>query len=323
MDKDLVVEHNGMILDMDNFDFNSIVDGDAEEEAIAKQTEVIEDEDIGDLVEEIEEVEDEIVEEEVEEESEEVEEVVEEVEDGDEEVDYESYEITLPSGESVVLAEIVKGYKSAAEIEAARKEVDTVRQEFENQAAGLKQHLELAKLEAERVIEDYNGFDWVTLSKEDPAAYVENREFLDKYKARREEILTAMKDIKAHEEVEAQKAADAAAREANSILARDITGWGPEMYRSLMDYAIENDYSQDFIVNCTDPSIFKLLHKAMNFEKGVQKVTAKVKKIGSPQKVAKANAKVTKTVVDPKKQAVLKKIEKTGDMRDAFNYLED
>ncbi|WP_154140422.1 AAA family ATPase [Photobacterium damselae] len=43
---------------------------------------------------------------------------------------------------------------------------------------------EKAKLEANRVIEDYEGFDWLSLLKEDKDGYEENRVFLEKYKKR-------------------------------------------------------------------------------------------------------------------------------------------
>lgn len=311
-----VVGNDDMVLDMDAFDF-SMIDQDIEEVAPEKA--------------EVAEVEEE-KEEEVAEESEEEEEVAEEVEEeeveleeGDEsEVDYTAYEINLPSGETVVLADLVQGFKSAAEIEAARAEVERVKTEFEEKAGGLAQYLELAQLEADKVIDDYKGFDWATLSREDHQAYVENREFLDKYLERKQELVEAYKAVKEQEETEKRNAIAEKARSANALLARELTGWGEQMYKDLCKYAVEVGYSEEDILACTDAATFKLLHKAMQHDKGVQTVKAKVKRIGgAPKKVVKAAPAKQAVSEATKKQNMLKKAQESGDMAAMFHLLED
>lgn len=320
-----------MVMDLDSFDFNSLDDiphDDNELGYSTKQTgkDLMEAEDLADIDEEEEEAlpdEDEDTDFAEEDEGDETEEVQEEV--TEEEVEYDSYELTLPSGETVVLSDLVAGYKSAKELDEAKTFLMNVKKEFEEKAGGISKHLELAKLEAERVIEDYADFDWGTLSREDHQAYVENREFLDKYKARLKEIKAAQADMDARMAAEAQKANAEQARNANMILARDIPGWNKTMYADLMGYAVEQGYDPAFISNCVDPTTFKMLHKARQFEQGVQRVTAKVKKVGSPTKVVKAEAAKPRTGsgTAPAKTAVLKKIQATGDMTDAFAFLED
>lgn len=313
-DSDIVVNNDDMVLDMDAFDF-SMIDAEPTDEPVEEvevEEEVVE-------VEEEEEVEAE--EEEVEAE-EEVEEEVEE-DSGEEEVDFENYEIDLPSGETVVLSELVAGFKTATEIAEEKAQLESIKTEMETKTAGMDRFLKLAKLEAERVIEDYEDFDWVTLAKEDPQAYVENREFLDKYKARHKEITGAVADLEAKAEAEEARVTQEKAREANAILARDIPGWGEKMYKTLVEFAVEKGASQDTILNSTDPFLFKLLHKTLEHEKGVQKVTAKVKKLGSPKKVVKAAPAKPTVSKDAKREALLKKAEETGDMSLMFNLLVD
>ena len=310
LDTDIeIVGADDMVLDMDNFDFSQIDQEPEEQEAPAE--EVVEEEEAP-------------AEEEAEEEEVAEEEVAEEGEPEElEEVDYEAYEINLPSGETVILSELVQGYKATKEIEEARQEVERIKTDFEDKAGHLQRHLELARLEADRVIEDYKDFDWAALSREDPQAYVENREFLDKYKERRREIVGCIEDLHKREEEEKVRATQEKAREANAMLARDLTGWGPEMYKSLCEYAVEAGYEKDYILNCTDAATFKLLHKAMQYEKGVQTVKAKVKRIGGPKKVVKA-APAKPAVSDAaKKQTMLKKAQAAGDMAAMFHLLED
>ncbi|MEG1508810.1 MAG: hypothetical protein RR373_09310, partial [Akkermansia sp.] len=82
-------------------------------------------------------------------------------EDSDEdEVDYEGYEVTLPSGETIKLNEAISGYKAAEEIKAEKEAFEAARSEFEEKSKDLASFLALAKLEAEKVVDDYKDFDW-------------------------------------------------------------------------------------------------------------------------------------------------------------------
>lgn len=333
---------NEMIIDdMDSFDFLSLEDDNTPEPENVdgyntKQTgkDLMTPEELEEAGEEdedeVDELPDEEDEESEEEESEEAEESEEEVEESDEEeVDFESYEVTLPSGETVVLSDAIKGYKDAQALEAERAEFESVREKFAAQSQGVTKYLELAKLEADRVIEDYEDFDWASYKKDDPVGYVENREFLDRYKQRREEITSAMEEVAAERERKEQEEFQEKAREAGVVLARDIPGWNNDLYQQLMLFAVENGADANEIAQTVDPAIFKVLYKAMQYEKGKQVVKAKVKKVGSPKKVAKAGSKPTQTVDSQTatKKAIIKKMSSGGltdkDLSNTFAFLED
>lgn len=335
---------NEMIIDdMDDFDFLSLEDDNQiVPENLSgyetKQTgkDLMTDEEIEELDAEDEVEEDELPDEDEEdEESEDDEDETEESEEesetpDEEEVDFESYEVTLPNGETVVLSEAVAGYKAAQELEAERAQFEEVRQQFTEQSQSVTKYLELAKLEADRVIEDYEDFDWSAYKKDDPVGYVENREFLDRYKQRRDEIQSAMEEVRTNQEKKEQEAFQEKAREAGVVLARDIPGWNNDLYQQLMLFAIENGAEADEIANTVDPTIFKVLYKAMQYERGKQVVKAKVKKVGSPKKVSKSGAKPAAQSSDKKssvKKAIIKKMER-GELSDtevsnSFNFLED
>lgn len=336
------INENSMIIDdMDNFDFLSLEDSnnivpDNLDGYETKQTgkDLMTEEELEEVGEEEEEADELPTEEEEEseeddEEAEEADDSEEESEDDGEEVDFESYEVTLPSGETVVLSEAIKGYKDAQALEAERAEFESIREKFAAQSQGVTKYLELAKLEADRVIEDYEDFDWAAYKKDDPVGYVENREFLDRYKQRRDEITAAMEEVQAERERKEQEEFQEKAREAGVVLARDIPGWNNDLYQQLMMFAVENGADANEIAQTVDPTIFKVLYKAMQYEKGKQVVKAKVKKVGSPKKVAKAGSKPTQTV-DAKtatKKALIKKIESgsvtDSDISNSFAFLED
>lgn len=250
-------------------------------------------------------------------------------EDG-EEVDFESYEVTLPNGEVVVLSDAIQGYKNAQALAAEREEFESVRTKFTDESEKVAKYLDLARLEADRVIEDYEDFDWAAYKKDDPVGYVENREFLDRYRARRQEIIDAQETLEAERATKEADDFKEKAREAGVVLARDIPGWNNEMYQNLMLYAVENGANAEEIANSVDPTIFKILHKAMQYDKGKQTVKAKVKRVGgSPTKIAKPSAKVTTTASPEtgKRKAIIKKMENGGlnesELRNSFSFLED
>lgn len=249
-------------------------------------------------------------------------------EDG-EEVDFENYEITLPSGDNVVLKDLVQGYKDAQKLEAEKAEFENVQKEFLDKSESLGRMLELARLEADKVIEDYTDFDWAAYKKDDPVGYVENREFLDLYKRRRDEIQAAQAQLEEKKAATEKAEFESKAREAATVLARDIPGWSNDLYQELMLFAVENGSEPEEIAKCVDPVVFKVLHKAMQFDKGQQVVKAKMKRIGSPTKVVKPSAKPTssKSEKDGKKTAVMKKLESGNfderDLSNSFAFLED
>ena len=288
--------------DNDNFDFDEINEND------------VVDEDEDDSEEDEEEVADDADEEES-------------ADTDEEEVDYEGYEVTLPSGETVKLSDAVRGYQDSKKLEAERKEFESIRDKFGEESQNVTRYLELAKLEAQRVIEDYEDFDWIDLAKTDHSAYVDNKIFLEKYQQRYNEIVKSMDEVKNKESVKVEEAHQLKARDCIAVLEKDLSGWGEPLYRQLMEYAVENGASADDIVKCVDPMVFKVLHKAMQFDKGKATVTAKIKKaVTSPTKVVKATAKVEKAP-NTKKSTALNKI-KSGqitsqDVSAMFDLLED
>lgn len=289
------------------FDFDEIDESEGEEAEAEEETEAEEEEET---------------------ESEETDEVDEEVEeeDAEEEVDYEGYEVTLPSGETIKLNEAIAGYKNAQALEAEKAAFESARTEFEDKSKDLSRFLELAKLEAEKVVEDYDGFDWGELSRTDPAKYVEHREFLDKYKARLKEIRGAFERMETEKVEKEQESIQAAARECVTILQRDIPGWGQELYGNLMDFAIENGMAEENVRSITDASTFKLLFKAYQYDKGKAVAKAKIARIGTPKKVVKSAPKAVVKKVS-QKEVMAKKLAEgkatAGDLINAFDFLED
>ena len=347
---EMIVDQNvpadPMLIDTGDFDIFSSLDDVVVEEATTKPEEVKKDDVVEDdkATEEVEESEDdsfdfediddaeqdenghdvedeeneETDEDSEEEDGEEVEET-EEVADGDEEqeVDFDDYMVTLPDGEELSLSSAVKGYKSAKALEAEREEFEAHKESFAKETESVSKKLKIAQLEADRVIQDYKDFDWAKLAKEDPQAYVENKEFLERYIQRKKEIVAAI-DEQEQTKIEAEKEEHMLrAKSAVATLQKEIPGWSQKLYGDLIDYAVSTGVPESEILKSTDPTVFILLNKARQFDNGKRVVKAKIKRqpSKSPKKVVKPQAKQVKAPQDNKVK--LTKMMDSGDVSSA------
>lgn len=126
--------------------------------------------------------------------------------------------------------------------------------------------------------------------------------------------------IKAHEE---KVAADLKARaiEAVKVLSDPdggIEGWSPAMYKELTGYAVKEGLPEETVAKLVDPVVFKLLHKAMSYDKA--KTVATKKKAKAPKKVL--SSKIASGSFDKDKaKAALNKLKSTGSRNDAADAL--
>jgi hypothetical protein len=96
-----------------------------------------------------------------------------------------------------------------------------------------------------------------------------------------------------------------------------IKGWDQKLYDDMRSFAVGMGANQQMINNLVDPAAFKLIHMAMQFHKGAQKVvTQKVNK--APKKIVKAsttsatpNRDTSKAIDRNKAVAKMKKVAAT------------
>ena len=94
-----------------------------------------------------------------------------------------------------------------------------------------------------------------------------------------------------------------------------IKGWDQKLYDEMRTFAVSMGANQDMVNNLVDPSAFKLIHMAMQYHKGAQKVvTQKVDK--SPKKIVKASTTSAPPSQDNNKavtrQKAVAKLKKAG-----------
>jgi len=91
------------------------------------------------------------------------------------------------------------------------------------------------------------------------------------------------------------------AKQCVEVLTRDIPNWSNDLYHDIRKHAIESGLAEDDVNQYTDPTVIKLLHKAMLFDKTKQ--VAKTKKSKAPTKILRSKkSPPSKTDVKVSKQ---------------------
>jgi hypothetical protein len=159
---------------------------------------------------------------------------------------------------------------------------------------------------AQEAANPYRNVNWAALMK-DPNIAAEDVTALQeaaKSAFENETFLTGQLDHFMHEVQAQQVAAQAQAAQACIKALTDeqspthIKGWDQKLYNDMRSFAVSMGANQQMVDNLVDPAAFKLIHMAMQFHKGAQKVvTQKVNK--APKKIVKAST----TSAPPNKDA--------------------
>jgi hypothetical protein len=206
--------------------------------------------------------------------------------------------------------------RKSEEVAATRRQVEETGKAY---IAGMTKLLDNAKAR----FEPYSKIDWLVASKQLEA---------NELTALRQEAEKAYADVKFLEqdmdtylkaqEAEEHKALQTQARECIKVLTdpKDgIEGWNESLYNDIRAYAVTSGVPQTDINRLVDPTAFKILHKAMLYDKGKAVVTKKVEK--TPKKIIKSsgNTESRETLTKPKDgvRSAMSKAQKSGAL-DAF-----
>lgn len=208
-------------------------------------------------------------------------------------------------------------------------------------ASELAQAKSLAALDvmvkrAQEAANPYRNVNWASLMK-DPSVSAEDVGALQEAARaafENETFLTSQLDGFMQQVQSQQQTAQAEAAKACITALTDdksptyIKGWDQKLYNDMRSFAVSMGANQQMVDGLTDPSAFKLIHMAMQFHKGTQKVvTQKVNK--APKKIVKASTTSTQPSQDTNRaiginKAVAKMKKSGGSMeatQDAFMSL--
>lgn len=115
-------------------------------------------------------------------------------------------------------------------------------------------------------IQQFQNVNWAALAQKDPEQFRALRTQAEatelEYNRLRQRREQTMEQIQAGTQEVKQKAA----AEAQATLKRDLPGWNNAMYYSLVDYAAQIGFDREEVLTYTDPAVFKLLHKAKQYD---------------------------------------------------------
>lgn len=208
-------------------------------------------------------------------------------------VDYDTV-LTLPDGRDVTIEELANGFMSGEALNSREEAIRELARGFEARVEGMRDSIELCILEADRVIADYDGFDWAKLAMEDREAYVENMEFLNRYQKRRQELQTAFDKVQADKADKEKNEYQAQCQKCVETLVKSIPNWNDQLYSNLLDYAVTQGANADAVAKENRPEYFQMLYKAYQFDNGKAQVMAKIKKAQSPKKGLTASTTSTR-----------------------------
>ena len=225
----------------------------------------------------------------------------------------DDHEVELEPGKKVKVGDLKALASREAEITAKTEAATKVEQ---THAAALTKMLERAQARWE----PYSKLDFMIaqkeLSSEDFAALrFQANQALEDVKFYEAELESARSELMQRQQQQLQ----AAAQECVKVLTSDkgIKGWGPQMHQDLRAYATGNGVSPQVYDQLVDPSAYKILHKAMLYDKaqatGVKKVAAAPKNVNK----TRTNGASTGSAGDAKVRDAMAKLRKSGDPEDA------
>lgn len=149
---------------------------------------------------------------------------------------------------------------------------------------------------AQEAANPYRNVNWAALMKDPNIAAEDVTALQDAARSafENETFLTGQLDGFMHEINAQQAAAQAQSAQACIKALTDeqspthIKGWDQKLYNDMRSFAVEMGAQRQMVDNLVDPAAFKLIHMAMQYHKGAQKVvTQKVNK--APKKIVKAS----------------------------------
>lgn len=256
------------------------------------------------------------------------------LEDPDEEGEVEEVKVASDNDEVIIKVNDTEQKVSVKELkrlfgqEAAltRKSQETAeeRKTVEAEKARYSTALQTMQKRAEDKYRPYSEIDFLVASRQLDA---------DEFEALRKEALAAYEDYKFYTE-ELKNFKDSSeqdthkeylekAQKAIQVLSdptEGIPGWSKDLYDEIRTFAVEkNGMDMDAVNKITDPSIIKMMWKAMRYDKAKKVSTKKIAK--APKKVVKpatpADTKAAKTADDK----AFKRLRETGSPDDAVTAL--
>jgi hypothetical protein len=225
--------------------------------------------------------------------------------------------ITVDGAERTVSVKDLKRlYGQEASLTRKSQEVATLRKAAEDNSARTSVALNTLTQRAEDRWRPYAEIDYLVaqtqLSSEDFATLrAEAKAASDDYTFLKSEL----DNHSANQQAERAATFREQAKECVEVLTRDLPNWNETLYNDIRAFGVKSGLPQADVDMIADPTIIKLLHSAMLYERG--KTVATTKKVAAVKKTVKPTASAA-TVQNKEKGADgLKRLSNSGSREDA------
>ena len=153
----------------------------------------------------------------------------------------------------------------------------------------------------------------------EPSEFAWHRENARKLSGRFDKLVQAAqtfeKTVADRQTNETRRAAQACVAE----LKQDIPGWDDKLYSDILSFGVDQGLPEAEVASITNPTVIKLLRKAMLYDRGQAVATKKVKDI--PTKVLRGGARQDTAARAVNVRRAEKRLETTGSDKDAMAVL--
>lgn len=234
----------------------------------------------------------------------------------------------------VSVKELKRLYGQEASLTKKSQEVAEIRKKVETDGAKHAAALDRLMTAAKARWEPYSQIDMLVASREmDPEAFKQLRkdaqEAYQDFQFLTQEVESFVRETEAQRVAQLQEQA----KEAIKVLSdpeKGIPGWSTQLYDDIRGFAIGKGLDARMVNSIVDPTVIKLLHAAMQYERNKKAVEEKVhRKVVAPKKVLKTTTPVNRQEAkNPAKTQAKAQLRKTGKIEDAANafmanWLED
>lgn len=227
------------------------------------------------------------------------------------EVNGETLEVSVKDLKRLYGQEAALTKKSQAVAETQKQLVQT--QEY------VEGTLELMLAQAEESIAPYKNIDWVVASKRlNEEELTALRDEAKKAYAAYETVTTKVAEYTATKTKAHQEQVSKLVKQTHEELSdpeKGIPNWNKETYSELADYAKSLGFPQEAIDTFVTSPVWRLLHKAHQFDKGKQVTTTKVNK--TPTKTLKSTKRVDAPQANERAKAALAVMREKGGTRES------
>lgn len=215
--------------------------------------------------------------------------------------------------------------RKSQEVATKRKQVDDT---VAVQAAAFDKMLQRAQARWE----PFSKVDWLTLAKRENVSEEDLTALREEAQHRHDELKFFTEEYEAFAKETQNRIRTEytnAAKQCIEVLSDPTTGiegWGEPLYKEMVGYAKSAGVPEQVADNLTDPAAFKLIHKAMLYDKAKTKVSTTknpAKKKAPPKKIVKTtnspDAQQRKPAGQQKTDEAMARLRKTGSRDDAAN----